>query len=355
MAVAVAAAIFSASMTAIIVVICFPYGWLFHAHGFGVPILLRPRDLTLQYIMSWPLIAWLYRQVAAGKLERAPWLANASRHWHGCSMSSPSPLSQPEPWNLVSPGYVDILLPEFTKYARHALEKVGLDENAHVLDVATGPGTCALLAAALVKQVTAIDFAHDMLNAARKRAAGQGLRNVEFHEGDAQTLPFADNTFDAAFSIFGLIFFPDRIAGLKEMRRVLKPSGKVGLTSWVPFKEVPLIEAVFTVIGQHLSTPFGSDGPPPLGTPELIREEFGAAGFADIDVTRIENTVHESTLHAYWESMVRSTAPLTLLRKRMGDAWGQFEKGVFAELLNRFGAGPVTITMPAWLTVASKT
>ncbi|MDX2020076.1 MAG: methyltransferase domain-containing protein [Deltaproteobacteria bacterium] len=268
-------------------------------------------------------------------------------------MSSPSPLSQPEPWNLVSPGYVDILLPEFTKYARKALEQVAPAETAHVLDVATGPGTFALLAAAQVQQVTGIDFAHDMLNAARKHAAEQGLRNVEFHEGDAQTLPFPDNTFDAAFSIFGLIFFPNRIQGLKEMRRVLKPGGKVGLTSWVPFKEVPLIEAVFTVIAQHLSTPFGSDGPPPLGTPELIHEEFSAAGFANVDVKRIENTVHEPSLHAYWESMVRSTAPLTLLRKRLGDGWAAFEQRVFADLQQRFGAGPVSVTMPAWLTVAS--
>lgn len=269
-------------------------------------------------------------------------------------MSSPSPLSQPEPWNLVSPGYVDILLPEFTKYARHALSRVAPSESAHVLDVATGPGTFALLAAAQVQQVTGIDFAHDMLTAARKHAAGQGLRNIEFHEGDAQTLPFPDETFDAAFSIFGLIFFPNRVQGLTEIRRVLKPAGKVGLTSWVPFKETPLIEAVFTIIGQHLSTPFGSDGPPPLGTPELIHEEFGAAGFTNIDVTRIENTVHEPTLHSYWESMVRSTAPLTLLRKRMGDGWAAFEKGVFGDLEKRFGAGPVTVTLPAWLTVAHK-
>ena len=269
-------------------------------------------------------------------------------------MSSPSPLSQPEPWNLVTPGYVDLLLPEFTKYARQALAKVAPSEDAHVLDVATGPGTLALLAAAQVQQVTAIDFAHEMLSAARKHAAGQGLRNIEFHEGDAQTLPFPDDTFDAAFSIFGLIFFPDRVQGLKEVRRVLKPGGKIGLTSWVPFKEVPLIEAVFAAIGRHLSTPFGSDGPPPLGTPELIREELAAAGFANIDVSRIENTVHEPTLHAYWESMVRSTAPLTLLRKRMGEGWAAFEKGVFADLEKQFGPGPVTVTLPAWLTVAHK-
>jgi ubiquinone/menaquinone biosynthesis C-methylase UbiE len=151
------------------------------------------------------------------------------------SAPTPSPLSQPEEWNLVSPGYTDVLLPEFTKYGRNVLERVPLTKSDNVLDVATGPGTMAMLLSPLVRQVTGIDFAEQMLEQARKQVAERGLQNIKFHVGDAQVLPFANESFDAAFSMFGLIFFPDRAKGLSELVRVLRPGGNVALTSWVPF------------------------------------------------------------------------------------------------------------------------
>jgi len=270
------------------------------------------------------------------------------------SAPAPSPLSQPEAWNLVSPGYTDVLLPEFTKYGLSVLERVPLTKSNNVLDVATGPGTMAMLLSPLVKQVTGIDFADQMIEQAREQVSKRGINNIDLHVGDAQTLPFADESFDAAFSMFGLIFFPDRNQGLKEMVRVLRPGGKVALTSWVPFKEVPLIQALFAAIGRHLNTPFGSDGPPPLGTSELIHAELGAAGFVTIETVRIEHTSHAPSLQAYWQTMAKANAPLVLLRKRLGEGWPAFETKVFADLEQDFGAGPQSITMPAWLSLAQK-
>src|SRR5699024_11098930 len=93
-----------------------------------------------------------------------------------------------------------------------------------VLDVACGPGTLTLLAAAAGATVTALDFSSPMIAQLRTRAAALDLASaVEVHEGGGQRLPFASAVFDAAFSMFGLMFFPDRHAGLRELARVLKP------------------------------------------------------------------------------------------------------------------------------------
>jgi SAM-dependent methyltransferase len=270
------------------------------------------------------------------------------------SASSPSPLSQPEAWNLVSPGYTELLLPEFTKYATDVLARVSLKATDRVLDVATGPGTMALLAAPNVAQVTGIDFAEQMVALAKKHVSERGFTNVALQVGDAQSLPFPDGSFDAAFSMFGLIFFPDRARGLNEIFRVLRPGGTIALTSWVPFAEIPLIQSLFAAIGRHLNTPFGSSGPPPLGSSELIHAELGAAGFVNIEATRTQHTTHAPTMRAYWDAMSRSNAPLVLVRKRLGDGWPAFEAGVVADLENEFGAGPQNLTMPAWISVAKR-
>ena len=136
-----------------------------------------------------------------------------------------SPLSQSDTWDLVSPGYTEILLPVFTAYAKDALAALALPPEAQILDVATGPGTLPLLAAPKVAQVTAIDFSPAMVKVAREQVKTQGLSNVEVHLEDGQRLPFDNRSFDAAFSLFGLIFFPDRAQGLDELFRVLKPGG----------------------------------------------------------------------------------------------------------------------------------
>lgn len=267
---------------------------------------------------------------------------------------APSPLSQPEAWNLVSPGYVEVLLPEFTKYGRDVLARCTPKADAQVLDVASGPGTLSLLLAPLVAQVTGIDFAEQMVTLARKYVSERALTNVDFHVGDAQTLPFPDESFDAAYSMFGLIFFPDRARGLKEIVRVLRPGGTVALTSWVPFREIPVFHSMFAAMGKHLNTPFGGDGPPPLGSIELIEAELGAAGFANIEVTRIQHTSEAPSLKVYWDTMVRANAPLHLLQTKLGAGWDAFESAVFADLVAEFGAGPQSVTAPAWLTVANK-
>ena len=107
------------------------------------------------------------------------------------------------------------------------LEAVGAGQNTRLLDVATGLGDAAAAAAAQGATVTAIDFSSAMVRRARRTHVG-----IEFHEGDAQALPFPDRSFDAVVCSFGMLHFADPERALAEARRVLVPGGRVAFTVW---------------------------------------------------------------------------------------------------------------------------
>jgi SAM-dependent methyltransferase len=99
-----------------------------------------------------------------------------------------------------------------------------------LLDVGTGSGGLALLAARTREaRVTGIDTAEDGIDRARARAAEEGL-DVRFDVGDAQSLPYADGDFDIVVSTFGIIFAPDPLRAARELARVCRPGGRLGLT-----------------------------------------------------------------------------------------------------------------------------
>ncbi|HSJ16456.1 MAG TPA: methyltransferase domain-containing protein, partial [Solirubrobacterales bacterium] len=118
---------------------------------------------------------------------------------------------------------------------RHALELIGLGADDRVLDVASGDGTSALLAASEHGcRAVGVEFGGGAVHEARGRAAELGLEDrVEFVAGDAVALPFADYSFDAVLSECSLCTFADKSRAVSEMRRVLRPGGRVALSDVV--------------------------------------------------------------------------------------------------------------------------
>jgi SAM-dependent methyltransferase len=102
-----------------------------------------------------------------------------------------------------------------------------------VLDVATGSGNAAIAAARLGSDVTGIDYVPALLERAHQRAAAEQL-DVRFAEADAQSLPFGDGEFDAATSVFGVMFAADQARAARELVRVVRPRGTIALASWTP-------------------------------------------------------------------------------------------------------------------------
>src|SRR4051794_15989674 len=120
-------------------------------------------------------------------------------------------MAQPKGWDVGAAAYSSNFVPLFRAYAVDALALAGVTGSTRVLDVACGPGTLALEAARLGAAVIATDFSPGMIAQLRGRMGEAGLANITAEVMDGQRLALPDASFDAAFSMFGLIFFPDRM------------------------------------------------------------------------------------------------------------------------------------------------
>jgi SAM-dependent methyltransferase len=171
--------------------------------------------------------------------------------------------------------------------------------------------------------------------------------------GDGQALPWDDAEFDAAFSMFGLMFFPDRARGFAELYRVLKPGGAVVVSSWAPLEGIfaSIMAAMREVLPE---IPFGT-GKGPLADREEFAHELTAAGFTDVKVTPQTHTLPGGTPRDIWAQSQRTTAPIVLLKKNLGDAkWTEVTSGVVERLEAQYGTGSVDITTTANLGFAKK-
>src|SRR5499427_3249944 len=112
-------------------------------------------------------------------------------------------------------------------------ETLDLRSGSKVLDVAAGNGNVSLAAARRWCNVVSTDYVPALLESGRARATADGL-SIEFKEADAESLPFADATFDAVVSTFGVMFTPNQTQAASELARVCKPGGRIGLANWTP-------------------------------------------------------------------------------------------------------------------------
>jgi SAM-dependent methyltransferase len=140
-----------------------------------------------------------------------------------------------------------------------------------VLDVACGAGNVALVAARRYCDVAGIDIADNLIERARLRAAADGL-DLDFRTGDAQALPFADESFDIVTSAFGIIFAPDQPQAAAEAVRVCRDGGRIALANWMP---EGFGSDFFGAHARHAPPP--ADMPSPLnwGTEEGLERLFG--------------------------------------------------------------------------------
>lgn len=147
-----------------------------------------------------------------------------------------------------------------------------LRPGQRVLDVATGSGNTALAAARCFTDVVGVDYVPALLARGRERAQVERLP-VEFRDGDAEALPFADAAFDAVLSTFGVMFAPDHQRAAGELLRVCRAGGRIALASWTP--EGALGES-FRVIARHVPPPAGLQPAVAWGDEDHLRRLFGA-------------------------------------------------------------------------------
>ncbi len=178
-------------------------------------------------------------------------------------------------------------------------EALDLHAGSRVLDVAAGNGNATLAAARRWCDVTSTDYVPALLEKAKARAKAEGL-DVTFQTADAEALPFADKSFDAVLSTFGVMFTPDQGKAAAEMLRVLKPGGRIGLANWTPES---VIGQLFATLGRHLPPPAGVKSPALWGTWARLSELFEDA--AGIETTKRSYTFRYRS-PAHWLDIFRT-------------------------------------------------
>ncbi|MET7751170.1 class I SAM-dependent methyltransferase [Micromonospora sp. NPDC005367] len=163
--------------------------------------------------------------------------------------------------------------------AEAVVATAAIQPDDRVVDVATGTGNAAILAAQCGARTVGVDLEPALLELARRRAAEDGLA-VDWLVGDANRLPLPDDSADVVLSVFGVMYADDHDAAARELSRVCAPSGRVLLTAWTPGCLLP---AIGQVLGRYLPPPPAAGAPPSRwGDPEQVGRLLAAA---DLKIT----------------------------------------------------------------------
>jgi SAM-dependent methyltransferase len=217
--------------------------------------------------------------------------------------------------------YDEFYLPAlFEEWPARLVAAADLEPGSRVLDVACGTGVLTIAAAKAVSpdgSAVGLD-----LNAGMLAVAGRKAPEIEWREAPAEALPFDAEEFDAVVSQFGLMFFEDQRAAIREMWRVLRPGGRLALAVWDSLDNNPGYRAVTTLLARL----FGDDvaellrAPYALGDTRLIETLLTDSGVADPRVTRVPGVARFSSIQAWMQTDVRGWT----LSDQLDDA--QFEE-----------------------------
>ncbi len=216
----------------------------------------------------------------------------------------------------------------------HAVRAAGVEPGLEVLDVACGAGNATIPAALAGARVTGLDLSPVLLDEGRRRAQAAGVE-VEWVEGDAQALPFADGSFDRVISTFGHMFAPDHETTAAELLRVARTGATITICCWTPEGS---IGGMFQTIAGLVAPPPGAASPLLWGTEEHVGQLLGDARFQRSSVEWRDESVER-----YADFMLESFGPLLNAREALGEHAGELRPAYLAYLEGENLAGDGTM------------
>ncbi len=224
-------------------------------------------------------------------------------------------------------------------------EAIDLRAGERVLDVAAGNGNASLAAARRFARVTATDYVEGLLEGARRRADAEGLA-LECRLADAEALPFDDGSFDVSVSTFGVMFAPDQRQAAREMLRVTRPAGRIGLANWTP---EGFVGELLRTIGRHVPAAAGQPAPTLWGTPSRIGELFGSDA-TDIRMERRQFVFRYASPEHWLARFTTYYGPLRKAFETLGAQGPQARQALRSDLLDLLGrahrGGADTLVIP---------
>jgi ubiquinone/menaquinone biosynthesis C-methylase UbiE len=242
--------------------------------------------------------------------------------------------------------YDQLLVPMiFTPYARDLAQRIKVHQPHDLLETAAGTGAVTTILSAELPaetQITATDLNEPMLMQARTHFAGE--TRIRWQQADALALPFADANFDAVVCQFGAMFFPDRVKGYSEARRVLRPGGRFIFDVWDRIEENEFTHVVHQALQQVFP-----DNPPQFMTrtphgyydTARIRSDLMEAGFTDIAIETVSHRSHAASPHDAAFAFCQGTPMRGEIEACGAPGLDAATEAATEALAPRFGNGPI--------------
>lgn len=222
------------------------------------------------------------------------------------------------------------------RFGQRTVERIGLLPGEHVLDVCSGSGGSALPAAEMVGaggQVIAADLAGRLIDLARAKAEARGLENIEFHVGDMLALGYPDDSFDAVVCVFGIFFVPDMAKAVRELWRMVKPGGRLAITTWGPRLFEPANSVFWDAI--QIERPDLNRGFNPwerISEPDGLRKMLAEANVYNVDILAEAGT-HPLQMPDDWWKIAMGSGYRGTLEQLDKDALERVRQGNLSRLV----------------------
>jgi SAM-dependent methyltransferase len=260
-----------------------------------------------------------------------------------------------EGWERVADKYDSTWSTSTRQFIRPLLDAAKVSAEMSVLDVGCGPGYVSAAAAERGAKPIGLDFSMEMIAIAKRMFPG-----IEFYEGDAQNLPFADATFDRAVASFSLLHVADPQRATAEAERILKPGGKFALTTWAKIEENPFIKLVDDAIQAHANVDVDLPPGPPFylfENEDEFRRAFERAGFDGLSMSFKVHTIRwqvPSARFIFDAELKAGVRTAGLLARQTPDALQKIQSAIETSVRRYTTNGGFAIPKAAYVVAVSK-